>query len=178
MTSDQQQLIFGTLLGNSKLIARDGFAQLVMKSNDCRWLELKCQELDELKGKYKKSYGNYYWYSNFNLDLYRIYNSFYHNGLKNITMDWLDQLRDIALAIWYGDCGALVGRTKTNACLRIQSLCGAEDIIVRYFNEVNMPCSINWVRHKPTVVFTKQGTITLFKIIGPYIPDIKYHLLF
>lgn len=178
MTSDQQQVLLGTILGNSKLIYHKEGCRLLMKSNNKDWLSLKASELNNLKGDYSKSHGNYYWKSEPSVELNNLYDQCYLNNSKLILMPILDVLRDIALAIWYCDTGALVGRTKTNACLRIQSLHGAEDIICQFFNEVGMKCKINWVRKKPTIVFDKHGTITFLKIIGPYIPKFKYNLLF
>ena len=90
-------------------------------------------------------------------------------------MDWLDQLRDIGIAVWYGDSGALIGRKFRNACLRTQSF-GLEGnkIIERYFNEVGIPCNLNKSRSSYIVVFTVPGTETLIKMIAPCLPKNRY----
>lgn len=93
-------------------------------------------------------------------------------------MEWLDSLRDIAIAVWYGDNGALIGRKYRNACLRTQAF-GLEgnQIIEKYFNEVGLPCSINKSRSSYIIVFSVPGTEALIKMISPCLPKNRYSKL-
>jgi hypothetical protein len=90
-------------------------------------------------------------------------------------MEWLDQLTDFGIAVWYGDSGTLMGRKQKNACLRTQSY-GLEGnkIIEQFFNEVNIPCHLNKSRNSYVVVFTVPGTEKLIRLIGMHLPKNRY----
>jgi hypothetical protein len=102
----------------------------------------------------------------------------YVNNKKTITMDWLDQLRAIGIAVWYGDSGCLLGYKQRNACLRTQSF-GEEGnaIIARYFNEIGIGCSPNKSKGSQVIVFTVAGSKTLFKMVAPFIHSSMYDKL-
>jgi hypothetical protein len=99
----------------------------------------------------------------------------YKDKIKTITMEWLDQLRAIGLAVWYGDSGCLVGHHKKNACLRTQSFGKTgNEIIAEYFNGVGLPCNINKSKKSYIIVFSVKGTHSFLKLVAPFIHPSMY----
>jgi hypothetical protein len=177
LTSDQQQVVLGTLLGNSKIeISVDGPC-LIMKSHDSAWFASKAEFLQDLHDSTWRQYGNYYWRSRPDECFEPFVKMCYKETQKFVTMDCLDRLRAIGIMVWYGDSGCLVGRGRRNACLRTQRLGDSAYVVAQFFNEVNTACCINLVRSKPVIVFTHEGTKTLMKIISQIIPPNRYHLI-
>jgi len=110
-----QQIITGTVLGGSSLVkpAKGKNCYLFMRSSDQQWLKYKAAELNNLASQrpftYEQSTAR--WHSNCFPIFTQLYNRFYPDKKKIVTMEILDSLRDIGLAIWYGDCGKLKGNT-------------------------------------------------------------------
>lgn len=177
ISSDQKQIILGTLLGNGCL--RDGEVDpyLVMRSRCPLWLESKAQKLQELEGARWEQNGNYYWKSNPDECLRKFKKRCYEGKDKCAKMPTLDLLRNLGLMVWYGDVGCLVGGTRRNACLRTQFFGQSCDIIKQYFNEVQLECKINLVRQNPVIVFSFEGTKSLMNLVGPILPKNRLHLV-
>lgn len=178
MYDHKYQIIFGTLLGNSKLLCIEDNFVLHMRSRNELWIKSKANELKQHTNFLNEYKGFYNWrskpspiFKSFNEDLYK-------NKNKYITMDLLDRLKDLGIAIWYGDTGCLVGRTRMNACLRTQSFRKkGNEIIAEWFNSVGISCKINKHRHSYVIVFSLEGTRKLFKMIAPLLPANRYYLL-
>jgi len=177
LTSDQEQIILGTLLGNGRLEMGLEGPYLLMKSRDPLWLEGKALLLAEVKHARWRSRSNYYWRSREDSCFERFDKLCYSGYDKVARMEILDTLRNIGLMVWYGDVGCLVGRKRCNACLRTQSLGKSNEVARRYFNEVRLPCNINLVRQKPVIVFSYEGTRMLMKVVGSVLPRNRYHLI-
>lgn len=177
LSDDQKQIVMGTLLGNSRLQVNSDGVYLLMKSKDSSWLHAKGDCLKCIEQCRWRSKGNYYWQSISHECLDEYYDLLYDGGKKVASMSYLDRLRDIGVMVWYGDVGCLVGRNRNNACLRTQALGETNEVVEKFFNEVNVPCNINRVRRKSVIVFTLDGTRQLFKIIGHIIPENRFHLV-
>ena len=177
LTADQEQIIIGTLLGNSQIqVGTDGLC-LVMKSRDLSWIVSKAEALASIQDSMWQQGANYYWRSQANVCLEPFVELCYNVSVKAVTMNCLDRLRNVAIMVWYGDVGCLVGRNRRNACLRTQHLGSSAAVVEQFFNEVAAPCSLNYVRGKPVVVFSHEGTSMLMKIIGQVLPPNRYHLV-
>jgi hypothetical protein len=180
---DHKQIVLGTLLGNGYICKGRKNAYFCMRHNidNLFWLQSKAAELEVYASKTP-------WYQYKTTCTWRsacspIFNELrdfcYPNGVKTVCMEWLDQLRAEAIAVWYGDSGCLTGRGKKNACLRTQSF-GEEGnkIIERYFNEVGISCNMNKSRKSWVIVFTVPGTeILMSKIVAPHLPQNRYFKL-
>jgi hypothetical protein len=107
-----------------------------------------------------------------NEQLTSIYQMLYSKGRRTITMEILDQLMDIGIAIWYLDSGGRTGRNKKNAYINVTKfkIKGAK-IIEQYFNEVGMACKINRDGNRLKIVFSVNGTVVLFKTISHQFPE-------
>lgn len=178
LTSDQTQVILGTLLGNSRLERDESGLYLLMKSRDEMWLRSKSQILSNFGQCSWTSRGNFYWRSVSNDAIFGLFDDLIYDGeFKKIRMSCLDKLNFIGVMTWYGDIGCLVGRTKMNACLRVQAFQDTANTACQFFNEVGVSCRINNVRGKPVIVFTLDGTKRLMYIIEPVLPQNRYHLV-
>lgn len=111
-TDWQKQIIMGTILGGSSIVKpKNGRnAYLFMRSINKNWLYYKTQELNGLSSQkpFTQEKNTLRWHSNC-YPLFNYFHSlFYVNNKKIIKKEALDVLRDIGLAIWYGDAGKLV----------------------------------------------------------------------
>jgi LAGLIDADG DNA endonuclease family len=179
MHDDHKQILLGSLLGGSYICQGTKNCYLCMRHsiNHLPWLQSKADELKEYASANP-------WYVSKNTATWRSVSDpvftelkqfCYSNGKKEVHMEWLDKLRDIAIAVWYGDSGALVGRKFRNACLRTQSFGqDGNKIIEKYFNEVGLSCHLNKSRNSYIVVFTVHGTESLIKMIAPCLPKNRY----
>lgn len=176
LSSDQRQVILGTILGNGFLESADGL-YLVMRSRSPEWLASKAKVLADLEQATWTSHSNYYWRSAADPIFEEFDALCYDKHQKIARMKSLDMLNRIGLMVWYGDCGCLVGRVRKNASLRTQALGLSAEAGCRFFNEVAMPCKINTVRQRPVIVFTLSGTERLMNVIGPVLPKNRHHLV-
>lgn len=144
---------------------------LFMRSRNREWLAYKAAELKEFSSQrpFTEEGNTLRWHSN----CYPIFNDFrelfYKDGTKTITMEQLDQLRDIGLAIWYGDCGKVKGRT---IWLNTHKF-GEEGsrVVVQYFNEVGVKCSLAQERKNYRVAMTEAGSQRFLATIAHQLPE-------
>lgn len=86
-------------------------------------------------------------------------------------MDVLDGLRDIAIAIWFLDGGSKTGRNRKNAYINTTKFGeNGTNIILEYFNSMDIFCNINKDGKRFKILFTVEGTVKLFKIIAHQFP--------
>lgn len=104
-------------------------------------------------------------------ELTELHQIMYHDGGRVINMEILDSLKDIALAIWYLDGGSRTGRDKKNAYINTTKF-GPKgtELICRFFNEVDLECNINHDGERLKVLFSVQGTRSLFHVIAHHFP--------
>lgn len=177
LTTDQRQVIIGTLLGNGRLESSSDGPYLLMKSRDKLWLSSKAHILSDIEQANWVSRGNYYWRSIADPVFDEFDDLLYDGNNKIVRMEVLDVLQGLGVMVWYSDVGCLVGRNRKNACMRMQAFGKSTEIAVQFFNEVSAPCRINTVRNKPVIVFALEGTIMLMKIIGTLLPENRLHLV-
>lgn len=180
---DHKQIVLGTLLGNGYICNGRKNCYFCMRHSEDHlpWLQSKAAELSVYGSKtpWYKYKTTHTWRSSCAPIFNEMRKLCYRGSMKTVTMEWLDMLRAMAIAVWYGDSGCLTGRGRKNACLRTQSF-GFEGnkVIEQYFNEVGMSCHINKSRESWVIVFTVAGTETLMsKITGPFLPHNRYFKL-
>ncbi len=177
MENDQIQLVMGTLLGKSYLskpkLGVNYFLTMPDTENP-RWLNFKAAMLQEYsrnsptfaeRGKRK-------WRSRTDV----MWTDLYNNFQKKLTMDSLNHLNPLALAVWFLDKGFFV--TKKKVCLRTTSFgMSGNRIIARFFDEVDMPCEIKKERDTGKILFTEKGTYNFLKCLASYIPPFMIYRL-
>lgn len=181
MNDDIKQIILGSLLGNGYIChgRKNDYFCMKHSMKNLQWLRTKAAELKELASQkpFYEYENSMTWRSSCNTFFTELRNKYYKDNEKCVTMEWLDQLRDLGIAVWFADCGSMVGRGNRNACLRTQIFKEGNKTIEQYFNEVGMPCSLNKSRKSYIVVFTHEGTEKILSMIANCLPkDIFFDL--
>lgn len=135
-----KQVIVGTVLGGSSLVkpkmGRNCY--LFMRSANKDWLNYKARELMYLSSQrpFTQEGNTLRWHSNCYPVFTEYYSNFYIDNKKVVKMEMLDNLRDIGLSIWYGDCGKL----KKNRVFLNTNKFGESgtETIMQYFNEAGI----------------------------------------
>lgn len=172
----QDQVLIGTVLGGSSLVKPPKGVNyyLSMRSQNEKWLMYKIEEMPLYFGDCVPR-----WYTNtFRAnsrcceDLTSCYNAMYEGSKRKVTMDLLNGIRDMALAIWYLDSGSKTGRDRKNAYINTTKF-GEEGtkVVWQFFNEVDMPCNISQDGNRRRVLFTVDGTESLLATIAHRIPE-------
>jgi hypothetical protein len=181
MIDDQRQIVLGTLLGNGFICnAKNPYLCIQHSYNYYAYMTSKINHLEEFSRKTGYYYKNNIvgWRSSCSsiwLDFKKLC---YKDKVKTVTMNWLDQLRAIGIAVWYGDSGCLIGYHKKNACLRTQSFGKAgNEIIAEYFNGVGLPCNINKSKKSYIITFSVEGTCSFLKLVARFIHPSMYNKL-
>jgi len=179
LTSDQRQVVLGTLLGTGSIIrpkaGRNAYLQMRQrKSGDVDWLRCKAHELVNLARPHPfvEDKDSWHWASVANPVWNRYMDLCYAAGQKTVTWEWLDPLRDRGHAVWFLDKGvyedervvlktAWFGEKGNHVIQKYLCLCGYD-------------CEIQVNRGVRRIAFTKDSTEEYLKLILPCFP--KYLL--
>jgi hypothetical protein len=165
ITHNQQQILYGTILGGSSIIRPDRGKNcyLAMRDRDRNWLMYKTEELASFfkMDQYiiKKDKNTYRCYSIAYPIFNEVYEIFYKDGVKILTREILEGLNDVAWMVWFVDAGR---KSKRKAYLRTHKF-GDEgtQIICDYFNSLNCDCSSHLCRGRHEIVFSNKGAFEL-----------------
>jgi hypothetical protein len=160
----QKQIVLGSVLGSGDILPKNKSYYFRCRSHDVKWLEWKNDQLLEFASKtafclVKKIY---YWRSIVHKEFSCLRDNLYIDNKRSPTMRVLNQLRDIAIGVWFYDKGKVEG---TEASIRLS--CGGEKIVQKYFSEVGMPC----VLEGNVLKFTRQGTKKLLFVAIDKLPE-------
>lgn len=174
MTKNQEQILYGTILGGSSVIKpeRGKNCYLAMRDRDFNWLMYKTEELTPFfkmdSGVVKKDKNTYRCYSVAFPIFNTVYKTFYKAGQKVITRETLEILNDLAWMTWFVDAGR---KSKRKAYLRTHKF--GEDgtkIICDYFNSLDCDCSAHLCRGRYEIVFSNNGAHELLSTISHRMP--------
>lgn len=175
LTDWQKNIVAGTVLGGSSLVmVKNGLHHyLGMRSKNVDWLCYKMAELNGYFYTYAK-HGNTYRCNSRCDDVFtEIYNIYYKDGKRHVSEENLSPLRDIGLAIWFIDGGAMTGRGNRNAYLSTTLFGESGTETVRaYFNDIlEIPCTIHRNDGRLRVFFSVEGSESLLKTISHHFPS-------
>jgi hypothetical protein len=106
------QIVLGTVLGGSSIVkpSKGKNCYLFMRSTNENWINYKAAELScfASQNPFNKEKNTIRWHSNCFPVFKEMRDLFYSDKIKIVTPNVLNRLRDIGLAVWYGDCGKLV----------------------------------------------------------------------
>lgn len=178
----EQQILIGTVLGGSSLVRppKGKNYYLSMRSKDELWLRYKMAEMPNFfKSDSLHRYGSTFRCNSSCCEkLTEIHEQIYNNSKRSVSMKVLDTLHDIALAVWYIDGGSKTGRNKKNAYLNTTKFgIDGTKVVLKYFNEVGLPCTLNRDGNRLKVLFSVESTEKFFKIIAHRFPTFMYHRL-
>lgn len=107
------------------------------------------------------------------------FSSFYPEGKghKVCSLEMLNRLKPLGLAIWYMDDGCFIKRSFFS-CIAIHKK-NAQIIKDWFFNKYNLEASIKIHKNNngAEIIFNKENTLKLFRLIHSYIhPSMKYKI--
>jgi hypothetical protein len=192
----RQQIIFGTLLGDSSLYWGSGKKNCGLSGihsiTQTKYFDLKLKLLGNIikeckgtKGGYPGSKPNRRFNSVINKHLSGIIKEHCLNfdGKKTITEKWANNLSPIALAIWYMDDGSLVkgnGNQRECAGFATNSFSLVEvKLLKKHLEKYNIKSSIqnSKTSNGNILVISADGSEILFNLISPYIiKEMQYKL--
>ncbi len=179
ISSWQDQIIKGSLLGNGyipKKIPRKYLG--ITETKDFNWLKYKGLELESLQaltpisiiGKHGK------WRSTSGEIWLKYQEMFYYEDRKYVTMETMDSLRDIALAVWFGDKGFWYSHYLIG--LRTPAFKEYNQVFWKYFNEIGLSCNIKTDSFGVTrIIFDRIGTNKFLATIAHRLPDFMHYKL-
>lgn len=167
----ERQIIYGALLGNAFIVdpPKGLHCYLVIrqsKRQDINSFQYKAAELRAFARQsavYSDNH-DYRWTSISHQDFDVIRDFCYKNKKKNVTMEWLNELRDVSIMIWYLDRGFY---KDGKVGLNISNLKGAQNVVCQFFNEVYMPCHLEGNK----LVFDDKGHDKFLKTIAIRMPQ-------
>lgn len=156
MSDWQRQIVMGTVLGGSSLVVptRGRSAYLAMRDRQRHWLAYKCAELEAFAGEkpFYEDGATLRWFSACYPVFREVRDEMYDGKRRRITSRLLDRLRDIGLAVWFGDCGRLRG--------------GKVVLATSVLGDVGTAVAANWFADvgigRPDIRHGKQGLRLLF----------------
>lgn len=171
----EKQIILGSLLGNAFIAdPKKGLhCYLVLRQSSSRDINAILYKVEELKAFARKtgvlSYKyDHRWASISHQDFDVIKDFCYKGGKKEVTMEWLNVLKDVSLMSWYLDRGFY-----KNGQLGLKVIKGSEKVTEQYFNEVGMSCR----SHGATIVFDEKGKLAFLKVIAHRVPQPLHYVL-
>lgn len=177
----EHQVLIGTILGGSSLVRppKGRNYYLSMRNKNEMWLQYKMAEMPNFfKNPKIHKYGSTHrCNSSCCQTLTEIHNSLYDDiSQRKISMEVLDSLHDVALAVWFLDGGSKTGRGRKNAYINTTKF-GTEgtQTVLKYFNEIGMPCNLNRDGNRLKVLFSVEGTIQFFKVTAHRFPTFMYN---
>jgi hypothetical protein len=173
----EKQIIYGALLGNAFIVdpPKGLHCYLVIRQSKKQDYNSFYYKTEELKAFSRQSavYSDahdYRWTSISHQDFDIIRNFCYKDKKKCVTMDWLNELKDTSLMIWYLDKGFYKdGKLGINT----SNLKGCQKVIHQFFNEVYMPCTLEGNK----IIFDEKGKEKFLKTIGVRVPKILLYRL-
>lgn len=187
ITSWHSQLILGSLLGSGYLVRvkkkADGdpaFYMGISESHDPDWFAYKANELSVVAAKTPvvESRGVLKWRSRSGSQWMEYADKFYEKDTwsKYVTMETLDQMKDVALSVWFCDKGFWY--TSRRIGLRTSAFGESNQVIHDYFNEVGIECEQRKDSNGACrVIFTRHGTERFQSTIAQRLPFFMRHRL-
>lgn len=172
ITIRQRNFIIGTILGGSSIVkpSKGKNCYLSMRSKDFEWLKFKALELQNLASyepiTIEKTNR---WHS----ICYPLFNEFHQmfydeTNERKLTAEVLDLLQDVAMAIWFVDCGKYEdGQITLNT--HIWGEQGSNEI-VEYFSRLECQAEVFRERNNYRLRLDKDSSIDFLKIIVPHLP--------
>jgi len=174
-----KQIILGTVLGGSSLVKPKGGRNcyLVMRSTDHDWISYKAVELAVLSSQnpFVEERNTLRWHSNCYPVFTEFYNLLYVNKVKTISMEALDPLKDIGLAIWYGDCGKIKNGRIT---LNTNKFGEGNKTIMEYFNQAGIgETEVIRDRRYLRILFSEKASEKFLMLVAHRLPEFTHQKL-
>jgi hypothetical protein len=181
MFSWQDQILIGTVLGGSSLVKppKGKNCYLSMRDKNDIWLQYKMEAMSNyFKDPKLHNYGfSYRCNSSCCSKLTDLRNVLYKDGKRSISIEVLDPLQAVGLAIWYLDGGGKTGRGKKNAYLSTTKFGkNGSEVIREYFGFCGLNSKVNISgKDRWRVLFDVKSTQKFFQITAEHFPKFMWH---
>lgn len=166
ITTRQKCIIIGTILGGSSIIMpkKGKNCYLSMRSKDLNWLNFKAKELENLATKEPITVEKTYrWHS----VCYPVFNEFYETFYKNkkrcLSLDTLNLLQDLSIAIWFKDCGSIIKNRSIVFNTHVWGKTGSENVS-EYFNSLEWKSNVFTERKNYRVKINEECSKEVMKM--------------
>lgn len=175
----EHQVLIGTILGGASLVkpAAGRNYHLSMRSHNLLWLEYKMALMPNFFPETViHQYGvTFRCNSTCSETLTRLHDVMYCGEKRTVSMEILDSLRDIALAIWFLDRGGKGGRGRKNAYINTTKFGEIGTITIRdYFHLIDCYCQVNCSGSRRKVLFSLAGTEKFFRTVAHHFPKFMW----
>ena len=174
ITLRQKQIIHGTILGGSSIVLPKGGRNcyLSMRCKEPKWIEYKSQELKALTSQAPFTLEKTNRWHSLCYTLFKEYRTLYYKRSKRyLTLDMLDPLQDVAIAIWFGDCGrALHNKIILNT--HVWGLRGSK-IINEYFQLLGYDSCLKKEKDCHRVEINETSRSAFLRLVVPQLPAFK-----
>jgi len=176
LTNREKQFVLGGLLGNGSVIfPKNSLSPHLQLRESIKkgglWLRCKAEELKKFSRQ--KSFisdkDSYRWNSITNHCWHSYYKLCYKNKKKEITFEWLDQLQDMGIAVWFLDKGHILTKSCYIRSSRLSK--SSLNILQEYFKIIDIPCVIKKHGGSTVISFEDNNRDKLIKLIGPCFPN-------
>lgn len=176
LSDEQLEIIYGSMLGDMSMSKEHDNARISIShgGNQEVYFDHKCQKFSNILGKISKTkrfdkrtnkwYNKYYVRSLSNQCFNSLYDLFYIDGIKTVTLNWLDKLTPKSLAYWFMDDGTNNGALATN-CF------GLEEIKLMqswFLNTYNLKLTIQKSRNQYLLYFHKKSKKIFYQLTHCY----------
>lgn len=171
LTERQKNIIKGTILGGSSIVRPKSGKNcyLSMRSKNVKWLAFKSGELSILASDNPLTIEKTTrWHSLCYPVFADMRIMFYEKDERRLKLECLDSLRDIALAVWFGD-SAYFKRGRVVFNTHIWGDKGTE-IIKNYFELLGYNSTIIKERDKLRLELDEASGTSLVKLVSPHLP--------
>ena len=180
----QDQIVVGTVLGGASLVKppKGNNCYLSMRGKEDKWLMHKMLQLPKYFDPEQKlcTYGtSFRCNSKCSPKLTALRSVLYSGNKRTISLEVLEPLKDIGLAVWFIDGGSKTGRNRKNAYFNTTKYGEAgTHIIHQYFSLCCLDCTINKNgKDRWRILFDVYSTERLFKTIANHFPTFMWNRL-
>ena len=171
LTNRQDDFIKCTILGGSSVVkpSKGKNCYLSMRNKNLEWLRYKATELQNLASSSPiTTEKTNRWHSTCYPTFNKYRQMFYLGKNRCLKLNNLELLRDITLAIWYGDCGHFE-RNRVVMNTNIWKEDGT-NVIAEYFGLLDYKITIFKERGSFRIKLDKESSSEFIRLVAPQLP--------
>jgi hypothetical protein len=176
LTNREKQFVLGSLLGNGSIIfpKKSLSPHLQLRESISKggtWLRCKAEELKRFSRQkaFIRDQDSFRWNSITNPCWEYFFDICYKNRKKDVTMNWLDLLQDIGLAVWFLDKGHIFQKSCHIRVSRMNE--SSMKNFIEYFRIIEIPCTLKKYGGSTVLHFDQEEMVRLIRLIGPCFPN-------
>ena len=171
ISSRQHNIIMGTILGGSSIVLpKNGKnCYLSMRGKEANWLEYKALELSNLSSKepFTIEVTNR-WHSSCYPVFAQYKTDFYRNNERRLKIDVLNLMKDISLAVWFGD----TGKYENGHVILNTHIWGKNNnkILIKYFTNITYHADTYEENGSYRIRLDKESSQLFMELVVPHLP--------